>query len=101
MSQSYILSREAGQDIDDIVDYSLQHFGIDQTTKLIDALEAAYQRIGEDPTTGHTREELNPERPHLRHHLVMKSFRVIFDPNTTPVGIVRILHSAREVGSKL
>lgn len=54
----------------------------------------ACQLLAENPGIGHRREDLT-EEPVL--FWPVGSYLIIYDPDTKPVGIVRVLHGARDV----
>jgi antitoxin ParD1/3/4/toxin ParE1/3/4 len=55
-------------------------------------------RIGESPGLGHRREDLT-ELP-VRFYRVHK-FLIVYAPEEEPIGIVRILHSSRDISAIL
>ena len=56
----------------------------------------ALQKIGDHPHLGQEREDLTEKS--VRFWPVHRSYMVIYDTNTTPVNILRIYNSARDVG---
>jgi plasmid stabilization system protein ParE len=97
VSRQYRLSPEALQQIDEIGAF-LADDSIDAALKIYDALEDAFQLIVENPGIGHTREDLTT-RP-LKFWTVF-SYLVIYDPESTPLQIITVVHSARDVAKLL
>jgi toxin ParE1/3/4 len=60
------------------------------------SLFEACQRLAENPRIGHTREDLT-NQPVL--FLPVGSYLIIYDPESKPLSIVRIVHGARDVHS--
>jgi antitoxin ParD1/3/4/toxin ParE1/3/4 len=66
--------------------------------RVLDRLERAFLELAEMPRLGHRREDLTPER--FRFWPVYE-YLVVYDPDTSPLGIVRVLHGHRDVGREL
>ena len=97
MSPRYQLTPSARQDVDRITDLIAED-NVDAALRVHDALEEAFRRLAERPGMGHTREDLTV-RP-LKFWSVY-SYLVVYDPTSTPLTVVAVLHGARDVGSLL
>lgn len=93
MSVRYVLSPEAQADVDEIGAY-ITRDSIDAALKVYDALEAAFELLAERPGIGHSREYLTNRR--LKFWRVY-SYLVVYTPESRPLTIVAVLHSARDV----
>ena len=101
MSHTYVLTPLAKSDHDDIIAYSVLHHGVDLTLELDLELARTMEDIAEHPQHGYRREELTEGLGDIRFRLVKKQFRIVYRADRTPVQILRILHGARDVRSKL
>lgn len=93
----FILSCEAGGDVAEIWDY-IAADNIDAADRIVETLQAAFQRLSESPLIGHVRPEVTDES--IRFWKV-KSYLVIYRPGDSPLSIVRILHGARDISAIL
>lgn len=93
----YILSPEARDDVDEIVNYIAED-NIGAARRVLRKLRAAMERLAEMPGMGHLREDLTDEP--LRFWPAF-SYLIIYRSETKPLQVVRVLHGARDVKSIL
>lgn len=91
--KAFILSAEARRDLFDIWDYIAKD-SIDAADRVAEDLRKAMSRLAESPGIGHRREDLATEA--LRFYRV-HSYLILYRPDSEPLGIVRVLHSARDI----
>ncbi|MCH8269553.1 MAG: type II toxin-antitoxin system RelE/ParE family toxin [Acidobacteria bacterium] len=94
---AFLLSPEAAQDLIDIWEF-IAGDNIDSADQVCEELQEAIQRIVEMPKKGHLRADLT-DKP-VRFWPV-RSYLIIYRPDTTPLQIVRVLHGARDIESLL
>jgi len=58
----------------------------------------ACRRLAENPGIGHARSDLTNQGVRF---WPVGSYLIIYDPDSRPLGIVRIVHGARDVGQML
>jgi len=58
----------------------------------------ACRRLAENPGIGHSRSELTNQAVHF---WPAGSYLIIYDPDTHPLGIIRVVQGARDVGQLL
>lgn len=92
---AFLLSPEAAQDLIDIWEF-IAGDNIDSADQVCEELQEAIQRIVEMPKKGHLRADLT-DKP-VRFWPV-RSYLIIYRPDTTPLQIVRVLHGARDIES--
>lgn len=95
---AYRLSDDATQDIDDI----WAHIATDNLAaadRLVKAIRDACTMLAENPTFGHFRRDLT-NLP-VRFHTVMKNYLIVYEPDTSPLMVARVLHGARDVAELL
>jgi plasmid stabilization system protein ParE len=97
MSAPFRLTPDAERQLAEILDYvAADNEGAARRVK--DALYSAMNRLADMPEIGHRREDLT-ERPvkfwSVYHYLV------VYDPVTSPLTVVAVLHGARDVGHLL
>jgi len=92
------LSPHAFQDIDSISKHIAQG-NLDAADRLRDEFFDAFEKLAEIPGIGHLRKDLAAEP--LRFWLVYSSYLVIYKPDSHPLEIVRVLHSARDIKNLL
>ncbi len=89
------LSPEAACDIREIWSY-IAADSVEAARKVRLALFDACRRLAENPHIGHTRKDLT-EQPVL--FWPVGSYLIIYDPQTKPLSVVRVVHGARDVPS--
>ena len=91
------LSPEAARDIRDIWTYIAEDNLPAARRVRLQILDACRQ-LAENPGMGHSREELT-EKPVL--FWPVGSYLILYNPARQPIGIVRVVHAARDVPSLL
>ena len=97
MSRPYRLFAEARRQIDEIGAFVADD-NVDAALKIYDAFEDAFQLLAENPGIGHTREDLTT-RP-VKFWSVF-SYLVVYDPESSPLQIITVVHGARDVTNLL
>ena len=97
MSQRYQLTPSAQRDVDRITDLIAED-NVEAALRVHDALEEAFRHLAEMPAMGHTREDLT-ERP-VKFWSVY-SYLIVYDPASSPLIVIAVLHGARDVGNLL
>jgi toxin ParE1/3/4 len=92
----------ARRDVDAAIDYYIDEAGPAIAARFIDALEAAYRRIGEHPASGSPRYAHELALPGLRT-LLLKGFPwlVFYVVREDHVDVWRVLHSHRDIPASL
>lgn len=90
---SYLLSQEADKDLEDIFDYTVDKFGVDQAITYVSAFEDAFNNICFNPKLGRERDDI---RPHLRS-IAKESHVIFYRVTNSHVHIIRILHASRDI----
>ncbi len=93
----FVLTEPAERDLTEIWDY-IAADNLEAADRVLDAIEAAFQRLAERPGTGHYREDLADKS--LRFDSVY-SYLIVYRWEETPLQIIRVLHGARDVRSLL
>lgn len=97
MSSGYRLTPSALSDVDRITDFIAED-KVEAALRVHDALEEAFRHLAEMPAMGHAREDLT-ERP-LKFWRVY-SYLVVYDPASSPLTVIAVLHGARDVETLL
>lgn len=97
MSQAYVISAIAEQDVEEIMTYIAQE-NIRAAYDFVDAVYDAFEKLAENPFLGHTREDLT-EHP-VRFWTFKWHYSVIYKPEPH-VQIVRVLSGYRDIVSVL
>ncbi len=93
MPENYILSEAADKDLEDIFDYTLDHFGFDQAEKYLLEIEEVFQILAVHPESGKTRNEIKeglysfPKDNHIIFYRILDKY----------IRIVRVLHGSRDI----
>jgi toxin ParE1/3/4 len=88
--QAHRLSRLARLDLVDITDYTLDTWGVEQTLRYLDDLEACFNRIAETPKIGRRCDRIRPGYHRVEHERHVVLYRIDADG----IFIGRILHQA-------
>jgi plasmid stabilization system protein ParE len=89
----YILAPAARQDLRAIQAY-IAHDNIQAARRVLAEIRAACARLADNSHLGHAREDLT-DQP-VRFWSV-RTYYIIYRPETHPLEIVRIVHSARDI----
>jgi toxin ParE1/3/4 len=90
-------SRRAQADLDDISDYSVDHFGAERALRYLDAIEQAFRRILIYPEIGLPMSDLAAG---LRG-MSTGEHRVFYRIKGDRIEVVRVLHKAMDAGRHL
>lgn len=90
----FVLSRDAERDLDQIKQYLVAEAGVRVARRVIREIRSGCALVAADPGVGHSRQDLS-DRP-LRFWPVY-SYLIVYDSETKPVRIVRVLHGMRNV----
>ncbi|MEQ1845167.1 MAG: type II toxin-antitoxin system RelE/ParE family toxin [Nitrospira sp.] len=90
---SYSLSSKAAADLEDIYEYTIIHFGLEQARVYLLAMHARFQMLAEQPTQGRKADELAPGLRRVEY----QSHVVFYIPKDHGVLIVRVLHLRMDV----
>lgn len=92
-SGGYRLTPEARANLDDICAFIAQD-SIDAARRVLDAFERTFEQLVAMPGIGHRREDLTATPVKFWN---VYSYLVVYDPVSTPLTIIAILHGARDV----
>lgn len=95
------ISAAARRDRDAIDDYTVAHFGLDQSQRLRDAFAAALSNLQRMPGAGRARPEISPAGRPFRSVVVLGAFLVIYEVAEDTIQVARILHAARDLPSEI
>ena len=99
MTRTFLVTPSASHDVDDILEYVLEHSGPNRALHVYKKLYEGFSKVGAQPKLlGHKRDDLADES--LRAFRVF-SYLVIFRPDTVPVQIIRVIHAARDIETLL
>ena len=90
---SYILSKEADNDLQEIYDYTVEKFGADQAIKYLVGLEELFFVLCAHPHTGRMRNEIRKGVRSCSYASHIVFYRVV----ERHIRIVRVLHASRDV----
>jgi toxin ParE1/3/4 len=90
---SYSLSSKAVADLEDIYEYTIIHFGLEQARVYLLGLHGRFQMLAEQPTQGRKADELAPGLRRVEY----QSHVVFYIPKDHGVLIVRVLHQRMDV----
>lgn len=94
MTGPFILTPSAARDLDEILEYVLEHSGANPALHVNKCLYEGFSKVAAEPGIGHVRDDLADES--LRVWAVF-SYLIIYSPETKPVQIIRVIHGARDV----
>jgi plasmid stabilization system protein ParE len=94
MTGPFILTPSAARDLDEILEYVLEHGGANPALHVHNRLYEGFSNVGAQPGIGHVRDDLADES--LRVWAVF-SYLMIYRPETKPVQILRVIHGARDL----
>jgi plasmid stabilization system protein ParE len=93
MPKSYQLSNEAQDDLEDILLY-ISRDSLASAKKVNKNFSAAFLDISKNPHIGHKRDDLTQKNVRFWN---LYSYQIIYNPDTSPLQIVRILSGYRDI----
>ncbi|MDD4190230.1 MAG: type II toxin-antitoxin system RelE/ParE family toxin [Mangrovibacterium sp.] len=90
---TYRLSQKADRDLEEIFDYTVREFGVDQAIAYVNGFEDVFAGLAANPELGRKRNEI---RNGLRS-FVKGSHTVFYRIVKNHIRIVRILHGCRDI----
>ena len=90
----YVLSEAAQADVFEIWAYLHEHAGPEIALGLVDELRNAMRKLASNPHIGHPREDLTPLAVLF---WPVQSYLVIYNPQTKPLSVARVVHASRNV----
>jgi plasmid stabilization system protein ParE len=93
VSRGYRLTAEAQSSVDEIGAFIAED-SVDTAVRVLEALEHAFEQLAATPEIGHKREDLTA-RP-VKFWSVY-SYLIVYDPASSPLTIITVLHGARDV----
>ncbi len=91
--RSYDLTEQAEQDLEDIFDYTVSEFGVDQAIRYVSEFEGVFENLAANTELGRERNEV---RKGLRS-FAKNSHVIFYRILKKRVRILRILHSSRDL----
>jgi toxin ParE1/3/4 len=89
----FVLTRPAERDVDQIKSFLLEKAGPAITRRVLKDIRSGFELLGNGSGVGHVREDLT-SRP-VKFWPVY-SYLIVYDPETKPVQIIRVLHGMRD-----
>ena len=93
MTAAYVLTETAEEELDAILAFVAERDGADRAVRVYEAFVKAFNSIADAPNAGFLRPHLTGSfrwRPVFR-------FLVIYDPDSLPPTILRVVHGARDL----
>ena len=90
---NYRLSRLAAADLEEIAEYAIERFGIEQARQYRDDLKFCFEQLAENPAIGRRAEQLIRGLQRFEH----QSHVIFYISEPGNLLIVRVLHSSMDV----
>ena len=90
---NYRLSRLAAADLEEIADFTIEQFGIEQSRRYRDGLKTCFDQLADNPELGRKSEQLMRGLQRFEH----QSHVVFYINETDNLLIVRVLHFSMDV----
>jgi len=90
--RSYSLSFKADNDLDDIADYTLRVWGINQTRDYIAELLQCLQSLADNPDLGRSASEYAPRLKRFNH----EAHIIFYEPTYNGIFVVRVLGQSQD-----
>ncbi len=95
------LSRSAGADLEEIDDYTIEHFGLEQAVRTTDAFRRAFAKLADFPLSGKLDLRHSLDGRPFRFWTVLSSFVIVYEPTDAGIRVARVLHGARHLLAEL
>lgn len=93
MNRNYRLTARAVANVDDICAF-IADDNVDAALRVRNTLEHAFERLAAMPEIGHSRDDLTERAVKFWK---VYSYLIVYDPASTPLTILTVLHGARDV----
>jgi toxin ParE1/3/4 len=95
----YVLSREAGRDLEEIEEYTAMQWGDKQAEKYLGDIFFAFDRLAENPNLGHSRQDV--PHPYLAH--AVGSHMIIYRYNNSArrIEVLNVVHPAMNISARM
>lgn len=90
----YTLTRTAEDELQEILRFIAEDSGVERALVVHEKLADAFETLAASPEIGFRRRELTGDR--IRWWPVFRLL-IIYDPETEPLTVLRVIHGAREV----
>jgi len=94
----FVLTKPAERDLDQIKQFLVERAGPRIARRVLKEVRAVLARLGDEPEISHVRDDLTA-RP-VKFWPVF-SYLIVYDSQSKPVEIIRILHGMRDVEDNL
>lgn len=88
-----ILSKAADVDLEDIFDFTLEKFGLEQAVSYVSGFDDTFEIISRNPEIGRERKEIREQL----HSLAKDKHVIFYRVLSNHIRIVRILHGSRDL----
>ncbi|MDX2428460.1 MAG: type II toxin-antitoxin system RelE/ParE family toxin [Xanthomonadales bacterium] len=90
---NYRLSLLASADLEEIAEYTIERFGVEQARRYRDGLKTCFDQLANNPVLGKRSEQLMRDLRRFEH----QSHVVFYINEPEDIFIVRVLHSSMDV----
>lgn len=93
------LARIAVADLDEIDEYTVEHFGLDQAVRLRQRFQKVFASLVQAPFSAPRRPEYDPPGKTFRYCVALDRFIVVYEPTDCGIRVARVLHGARDLAN--
>ena len=90
----FVLTRRAERDLDQLKNYLAGKASPMIARRVMKDIRSALHLLGSQPGAGHVREDLTSQSVKF---WPVYSYLIVYDPETKPVKIIRVLHGMRDI----
>src|SRR5258708_25163305 len=90
----FVLTKPAERDLDEIKNYLVEKAGPAIARRVMKDIRSGLVLLGSEPGVGHVREDLTSQPVKF---WPVYSYLIVYDPETEPIQILRVLHGMRDV----
>lgn len=92
-SKSYVLSKPAQVDLEEIFDYTVINFGFDQAIKYVSSFDDTFKNLLKNSELGRPRNEIKKDLRSLIH----RNHAIYYTSIKNQIRIIRILHGSKDL----
>lgn len=103
VNEDLSFSHAAQRDLDEIDDYTIETFGLQQAIQLREQFWQIFMTLVRSPRSAPLRSEYDPPGKTFRYFPALKRFVIVYEPVLDGKGIrvARVLHGARDLTTEL
>lgn len=96
-----VFSKAAAADLEEIDEYTLEHFGLEQAIALRQRFEETFLALRRHPLSAPRRPQYDPAGRAFRYRVVHAAFVIVYEPAADEIRVARVIYGVQDLPSEL